>query len=44
MSYPLLMVQVLLLLIVIPAALYDYGQRRVSNWIFSHFPPSSPNT
>lgn len=33
MSYPPVIVQVLLLLVVIPAALFDYRQRRVPNWI-----------
>jgi prepilin peptidase CpaA len=32
-SYPPLIVQVLLLLIVLPAALFDYRQRRVPNWL-----------
>jgi len=32
-SYPPVIVQVLLLLVVIPAALFDYRQRRVPNWI-----------
>ena len=33
MSYPPLVVQILLLLIVVPAAMFDFRQRRVPNWL-----------